>query len=222
MKRSSLAAALLFAAPLCLQLLAQGRPDGCQSSCGICTAPPPATQPATELTAVERSQLLAMRREEKLAHDVYVTLGRKYALRPFERIPGSEKQHQAVMASLLAHYEITDPVKDLPEGKFDDASVQTLFDTLVAKGNENEIAAMKVGAEIEELDIKDLRTAIAATNQPELRDAYTALEHASQNHLRAFARNLSARGERYQASHLQQAEYDEIIQQRPGRGPGSH
>lgn len=211
--------ASLVILPSTVPLVADDKPAACPPCCGTCLPAQPTTAPSV-LADADKTTLLAMRREEKLAHDVYVTLGRKYDLMPFNNIPRSELQHQRAIALLLERHAIADPVEALPEGRFDDPGVQALFDKLVAKGSESEIAALKVGAEIEELDIRDLRAAAANTSSRELKDTYAALERASENHLRAFARNLSARNATYEAAHLEQAEFDRIATSGRGSGRG--
>lgn len=185
---------------------------------GCCVVNAPATQPTAVATDVEKQSLLRMRREEKLAHDVYVTLGRKYDLRPFQHIPHSEMQHAKTVALLMDRYGVPDPVAQLPEGKFDDPAMQNLFDTLVAKGMKSEVGALQVGAEIEEMDIKDLRAEFARTDKADLKAAYSALESASGNHLRAFMRNLKNRGGTYAAQHLEQKAFDRVIDGTAGCG----
>lgn len=212
-------ASLVALVPTLQKVGAEGPP-----ACGPCGVAPSSTQPATAPSALsdaEKRFLLAMRREEKLAHDVYVTLGRKFDLMPLRNIPRSELQHQRVMASLLEQHGLADPVQSLPEGTFDDPAVQTLFDRLIAKGNESEVAALQVGAEIEEMDIKDLRAASARTTNAQIKDTFAALERASENHLRAFARNLTARKAAYKAAHLEQTEFDRIANLQRGKG-GPH
>ena len=187
------------------------------SDAGCCTQPACApntdakTMPAETLTALERSSLIAMRREEKLAHDVYIALGKQFELKPFQHIPRSESRHMEVMLALLNRYSIPDPVNGLPEGQFDDEGVQKLYDDFVARGSVNAVDALAVGAEIEELDIRDLRKAASSTERADIQQALSQLELASGNHLRAFARNLSARGVTYIPKHLSQADYDKVL-----------
>lgn len=221
-RRKSLAAAVavsLLAVALHAQRGDAGPPSAQQhQQGGCCVADAPSTQPAAAASDAEKQSLLRMRREEKLAHDVYVTLGRTYALRPFQHIPHSERQHAQAVAALMARYGVPDPVAALPEGKFDDPAVQELFDALVAKGVRSQADALKVGAEIEEMDIKDLRAESARTDKPDLKAAYAALESASGNHLRAFVRNLATRGGTYAARHLDQKSFDRVIAGTAGCG----
>jgi hypothetical protein len=189
-------------------------------NCGACTAATqPSTQPVGAITDVEKTSLIHMREEEKLAHDVYVALGKKFDLKPFANIPRSEKQHQSAVAGLMQRYGIADPVADMPEGKFASKQMQALYDKLVETGSKSEVAALSVGAQIEELDIKDLREQAAQSDKSDIKSVYAALEAASVNHLNAFMRNLKARGGTYSAQHLTQAQFDELLET-PGKGKG--
>lgn len=143
------------------------------------------------LTAAERESLLAMRREEKLAHDVYVTLGAKYPLRIFSNIAASEVRHEQAVAGLLEKYGIADPVAGLGVGEFDDPAVKALYDRFVARGNESLVAALQVGVEIETLDIADLQAALKIVKKADIVSVYENLLAGSQNHLAAFRRVLA-------------------------------
>jgi hypothetical protein len=101
-----------------------------------------------------------MRKEEKLARDVYLTLGEKYSLPVFTNIPRSEQRHMDQIAVLLARYDIEDPIQDDRRGKFNSPAMQELYNDLVTRGSASEAEALKVGATIEDLDIHDLETAL--------------------------------------------------------------
>jgi hypothetical protein len=64
-------------------------------------------------------------------------------------------------------------------------------------GSKSLVDAVKVGMLIEELDIKDLLELIEQTENEELLFVYNNLEKGSENHLRAFNRQL----EKYNASY---------------------
>jgi rubrerythrin len=98
--------------------------------------------------------------------------------------------------------------------------LQKLYDDLTAKGKQSEIAALQVGALVEEIDIKDLREAIAATQNPDLSTIYGHLAQASEKHLRAFNRQLKKRGVDYQAQALSQADVQAILAKPESRGHG--
>ena len=70
-----------------------------------------------------------------------------------------------------------------------------MYDELIASGNTGMEAAFRAGArESEEVDIKDLKEAIAVTSNNDIKSTYEYLVQASENHLRAFVRNLNRLG----------------------------
>lgn len=146
---------------------------------------------ASGLGSDERSALLAMREEEKLAHDVYVALAATTGKPVFSRIAASELRHEQAIERALAAYGITDPTDGLGVGVFPSKRFQELYDSLVAKGSVSSTAALAVGVQIEELDIADLVAAIRQTDEPLLDRIYGNLLSASRQHLRAFEADQS-------------------------------
>ena len=143
-----------------------------------------------DLSSLERDGLIYMRLEEKLARDVYLTLGKSYNQKMFVNIPESEQRHMDAVKALLDKYEIPDPVTDNEIGSFTDTGFKKLFDDLVKKGQASFKDAMLVGKEIEELDIKDLTERIEQTDNPDIKMIYENLKRGSENHLRAFTKHL--------------------------------
>ncbi len=177
--------------------------------------------PAT-ISPAEAADLQFMREEEKLAHDVYVTLYEKWDLRLFNNIAASEQKHTDAVAVLLDRYDIADPVTGNDAGEFTDADLQALYDQLVAQGSQSIAKALKVGAAIEEIDILDLQERLAETDNAAIEQVYTNLLAGSENHLRAFVSNLEAQtGETYAPQYLSQAAYDEIMAASNSRGGGN-
>lgn len=181
-----------------------------------------AVQPATAtVTTAEAAGLTYMREEEKLAHDVYVTLFTQWQLPIFQTIAKSEQTHTDAILTLLQRYGLPDPAMGNGVGVFTDATLQTLYDQLVAQGSQSLTAALTVGATIEDLDIVDLQTRVAQTNQRDIRQVYTNLLRGSGNHLRAFTKLLAQqRDVIYQPQYLDQASYAAIIAASNGRGHG--
>lgn len=177
-----------------------------------------AEYPLAELTDDEVAGLVWMREEEKLAHDVYVTLGGLYDINVFANISAAEQTHTDAVLAVLTRYGIDDPAAGLAAGEFLDPTLQSLYDDLVAAGSESLVAALTVGAEIEELDIVDLQ--VRATTTPDIAFVYDNLERGSRNHLRAFTKQLDRNGASYVPTHLPQAEYDAILAgaMEPGSG----
>jgi hypothetical protein len=141
-----------------------------------------------DLSSQEKDGLIYMRMEEKLARDVYLTLGKTYKQKMFVNIPESEQRHMDAVKTLLDKYEIHDPVVDNEIGSFTNTDFKKLYDDLVKKGETSFKDAMLVGKEIEELDIKDLVERIEQTDNPDIKMIYENLKKGSENHLRAFTK----------------------------------
>ena len=153
--------------------------------------------------------LLWMREEEQLAHDVYTALGDEWGLRIFRNIAKAEQRHVDRVAGLLAEFDIDDPMSDRPAGTFTIPEIQDFYDDLVVDGRTSLVAALEVGALVEETDIVDLRARV--TDVEAIQTTYDELEQGSQNHLRAFVSQLDARDVSYQPTLLDPADYAAIV-----------
>ena len=138
------------------------------------------------LTAEQQSTLAAMAQEEKLAHDLHAAFGDRYDAVIFDRIAGSETQHLTIVRVLLDRYGLADPTAGLVAGRFSDPAVQSTYDRLLAEGQADLAAALRVGQTVEQTDIDDLRAAQNGLTAPDVTQVYANLLQASQRHLTAF------------------------------------
>lgn len=127
--------------------------------------------------------------EEKLAHDVYTYLYDMYGSKVFGNILESESTHQDKVMELLDAYVIADP-RDSELGVFNDPALQALYDQLIAKGSISAQDAFEVGVMIEEKDIADITDQLALTSDSQIVTVLEKLRSGSENHLRAFNRQL--------------------------------
>lgn len=141
-------------------------------------------------TSVDKEALQYMVAEEKLAHDVYVTLGGAFSLRVFDKIARAELTHMSAVRGLLETYGITDPTVGDKVGEFDDPTLQALYDSLVKEGLESRTAALEVGVTIEEMDIADLKAFLNENTAVDVERVLNSLLRGSQRHLNAFENNL--------------------------------
>ncbi|WP_457752916.1 DUF2202 domain-containing protein [Thermococcus sp.] len=168
--------------------------------------------PVEELTQDEIDGILWMREEEKLARDVYLTLYEKWGLQIFYNIAmRSEQTHMDMVLALIEKYNLTDPVGDNGIGEFTNPEIQALYDKLVAEGSKSVEDAIKVGALIEEVDIKDLEEWLAKSDNEDIKFVYENLMMGSRNHLRAFVRTLENYGVTYQPQVLPWDQYEQIV-----------
>lgn len=175
--------------------------------------------PMGDLNDAEIAGLLFMREEEKLAKDVYLTLFEQYDEKVFQNIARSEDRHTKAVLKIINRYELEDPVKSTEIGIFANQDLQNLYNALVANGSANLNNALLVGAEIEEIDILDLRKYMAeVVENDDIIFVYDNLLRGSRNHLRAFTKNLANLGVSYVPQHLTQEDYDEIISSEQEKG----
>lgn len=166
--------------------------------------------PVNGLSELEKTNLLLMREEEKLARDVYLYAYDLYGTQIFSNISGSEQVHMDKILELLDAYGLTDPVNSA-KGVFSNPELQTLYNALTAKCDLSLEDALLAGATIEDLDIFDLDEALAATSRADITSAYELLKCGSENHMRAFSKQLNNRGITYTPQFISQSDYDTIL-----------
>lgn len=167
------------------------------------------TEKIRPISSTEIADLLYLIEEEKLARDTYVYLYQKWNVQQFNNIKNSEQTHMNAVENLLKKYKIS--YKILAAGNFSNPELQSLYTQLTTQGNASKIEALKVGATIEDVDIKDLEKMAAETRLPDLNAVYSNLMCGSRNHMRAFSSSLKNLGVTYVPQFITQAEYDAII-----------
>lgn len=178
----------------------------------------PSTTNSQTLTIAEIEGLKFMREEEKLARDVYHTLGDRWNLRSFQNIRQAEQRHMDQVKRLMQSSGITDPVVSDRVGVFTNPELAAVYTQLVQRGQTSLLEALNVGALIEETDIQDLRNRLNATNHPQLQALYENLLQGSYNHLRAFVRQLERQGGAYTSQVLSPQEFTAILAQEARSG----
>lgn len=136
------------------------------------------------------AQLRYLIEEEKLAHDIYEKLYQQYGVAVFRTIAQSEISHQSQLLLLLEARSIADP-RSKQAGVFTNAELQELYNVLVAQGDKSLEDAYRVGVAVEERDIKDISKQLETATDPDVTTTLERLWQASENHLRAFSRQLS-------------------------------
>lgn len=159
--------------------------------------------------AADKSDLIRLYEDEILAQDLYIELGKIYPdIRPLQNIPQSEARHRQVMAGILEKEGIALPKP--PEGrKFVTKGLDEIYRDWLEEGRKSEADACRVGVRLEDHDIAELRA--AAKNFAAHAEALAGLEAASNNHLRAFHRNLTSRGGSYMVEALPQKDFEAIL-----------
>ena len=197
---------------------------------------PTSSDDAATLDFYEKTHLIFMCEEEKLARDVYITLGTKYPDSAiFGRIDDSEERHKCAVADMLEKYQIPNPSTNDNVGVFTGEDYGWYFtekyNALVAKGSISALDALYVGAFIEELDMLDInqcpKVIVEAdngindvsecgkvyTDNADILRLYSSLLEGSESHLRAYVSNIEKQiGEgNYVAQVLTQEQVDTIL-----------
>jgi hypothetical protein len=182
-----------------------GGAQDCTGPCAVAAADTTPLVLGSEAQAALRFQI----DEERMARELYTAFGEKWGLQPFKMIPQSEARHEALLRQLAVRAGVIAPVATA--GLFETEEVQLRFNALLALGLESADSALRAAAFVEEQDIADLDTLIAATDSTALKDAVTALRSASANHLRAFVGTLKARGVTYEPKLLKAEEFTALV-----------
>lgn len=168
--------------------------------------------PLGTLSPLETEGLVLMREEEKLAHDVYLSLYELYGTPIFKNIGDSEQTHTDAVAQLLIRYGIDDPVQNTAIGAFTNDEFTYLYNGFVQSGDVSELEALYVGIEIEELDIYDIdRLSQDVYNNDDILLVYSNLIKGSRNHLRAFYKQIQNNQGSYTPKYISQSLFDEIV-----------
>ncbi len=199
---------------------AQNGPGGTSgtSPCQQVLADHLALLPVGNLDQDEAAAITFLREEEKLARDVYLVLSLTWDLPVFSQIARSEQRHMDLVAVLMNRYDLPDPVIDDQVGRFSDPDLAALYAQLVAVGEQSLVAAVTVGATVEDLDLADLDALLRESNDLDVDLVAYNLAAGSRNHLRAFVGVLEALGGEYLAQYLAPETVAAILASAPEHG----
>jgi hypothetical protein len=148
------------------------------------------------LSEAQKDTLFFIFQEEKVARDVYITLGKIYPSEStFANIQLSEQQHILSAQVLCERYGIDTSSVNLSleeeyVGQFVLTPMQELYDSCVAQGRSSLLEALKVGELIEYTDIADLEHAEEGMPS-DVVNTYENLKEGSLNHLDAFQKAIA-------------------------------
>ena len=139
------------------------------------------------MTEEQKDELFFIYQEEKVARDVYITLGKLYTTEDtFASIQLSEQRHIDAARELCEKYGVdTSGVDEGSVGNFVLQPLQELYDACVENGSKSLLDALKVGELIEITDIDDLERAMVGMPN-DVVNVFENLKEGSLNHLEAF------------------------------------
>lgn len=168
---------------------------------------------SAQISGTDKTNLSRVMQEEKLAHDFYSEMNKLYSIRVFENITSSEKMHMNHVLDVMNTYGIDNPVDGdkSAAGVFADENFAVMYSNMTAAGVRSVDAALQEAARFEDMDIAGLTELEKGTESVCMKQLYGKLKGASENHLRAFVRNLNRRGIEYAPVYLSKDSYNEIM-----------
>ena len=148
-------------------------------------------QQVVTLTQEQKDTLFFIFQEEKVARDVYITLGKIYPDEStFANIQLSEQEHILSAQVLCERYgidtsEVNLSLEDDYVGQFVLPVIQELYNSCIELSGSTLLEALKVGEYIEITDIDDLEAAAEGMPQ-DVVNTYENLKSGSLSHLDAF------------------------------------
>jgi hypothetical protein len=139
------------------------------------------------LTKEQKDMLFFIYQEEKVARDVYITLGKIYQNEDIVKfIRNAEQRHIDSARALCETYGVeTSHVDEEAIGQFESPVLQTLYDACIEQGKKSLLDALEVGEFIGNTEIDDLEQ--ASVGMPsDVVDLYKDLKKGNLNHLNAF------------------------------------
>ncbi|MBC8236996.1 MAG: DUF2202 domain-containing protein [Helicobacteraceae bacterium] len=149
-----------------------------------------------ELSEEQKDTLFFIFQEEKVARDVYITLGKMYTNEStFANIQISEQEHILSAQVLCERYGIDTSGVNLSQeddfvGQLELHEMQELYNQCIELGQVSLLEALKVGRLIEVTDIDDLERAAEGMPSDVVR-VYESLKDGSLNHLDAFEKAIA-------------------------------
>ena len=150
------------------------------------------TNPTTILTEDQKDMLFFIYEGEKVARDVYITLGKIHKdENAFALMRFSEQRHINCARDLCNTYGVeTSQVNEDTVGKFESLVLQTLYDACTEKGKKSLHDALEVAEFIETTDIEDLEQ--ASVGMPnDVINVYENIKKRNIRHLDTFQAALS-------------------------------
>lgn len=167
----------------------------------------------SQLNESESNGIIYINGDEKAAYDFYTIMYEKYNSVIFNNISQSEKTHMDKMRELAVQFGINESELGFNSGAgiFINKKHQSLYDEMILMGGYSVLDAYRAAARFEETDINDLRENLSKTSNEAIISTYQYLDEASQNHLRAFVKNMKKEGMNYKPFILSQDEFDKIM-----------
>jgi hypothetical protein len=144
-----------------------------------------------QITEEQKAIIYGIYEEEKVARDVYITLGKIYTEEnTFANIQLAEQTHMDAVRKLCVKYGIEIPEPDKDVSLFDLPEMEELYWYYVGQGELSLLDALKAGQDIEIMDIADLKAASEGMPR-DVQNVFNNLMIGSTYHLEAFTNAIT-------------------------------
>ncbi len=168
-------------------------------------------QSFSQITDNEKQNLIFTAQEEKVAFDFYTAMFAKWNEKVFENVMTAEKSHLEHVQGLMNEYGIVSEGILGNAGEYSNKDLQSQYDVLIKTGGYSFTDALIAAARYEEQDISDLKKFYTPADNEKVKALFECLGKASQNHLRAFVKNLKREGINFKPTILSAEEFNSII-----------
>ncbi len=158
---------------------------------------PPASHRTSMLTRYERTALVKLMVNEKLARDVCEVMYQQWETCTFFRMFRTKKRDLGEIKEFLVSHMVPNPIKGYGAGSFPSQRVRELYKGMTLKGQRSLVDAIEVCSSIEKGNVKLISQCLKEVQDAKLRDLLKRLLAESQSHVRMFSgclRNLGVAG----------------------------
>ncbi|MBX7044178.1 MAG: DUF2202 domain-containing protein [Ignavibacteria bacterium] len=174
---------------------------------------PVLAQNTESISETEKSSLIFMAQEEKVAEDFYLEMYKAHGLSFFRSISKSESKHKELLLQVMNKFGVPSPLTGdySTAGKFKDKELQDLYTDLLRKGSYSVLDGLIQSARFEEKDIKDLGRFMESSTNEYVVSTFGKLKKVSENHLKVIVSNIKSRGADYVPAVLTTEELNKIM-----------
>jgi len=142
------------------------------------------------LSDQEGADILFMREEEQMAHDLYSRWAGMYPLPVFSNIRDSETVHIYEVQLLMDRYDVpSERIGNASSGYYNPV-IQSWYEAFSSQSDTSQTDALEAGVTIGQEDIADLDAAIGHTSRPDILQVWNNLRQGSMKHESAFLQAL--------------------------------
>jgi hypothetical protein len=168
--------------------------------------------PVQDLSPEEAAGVLYIRESAKASRDLNSNFATLWQSTVFEEALEADQVNMDAADLLLARYNLPLPGSASTPGAYEQEPLLDLYGSLTVEGGESMLAALKASATMQELNILDLQTQMAATDKPAMLAVYGHLVEASARQLWSFARAIERfGGSPYEPSYLTALGFEEVL-----------